>query len=456
MLPVGARLTDGVHTFIATATGASANITGWNLAALTLLPPADFFGTLNLNVVATATERANGNSASTTARLVVTVLPVNDAPVAANDSITVKANQTVSIAVLANDTDADGNSLATKLVSGPKHGNVIRNSDGGFSYSADCGFTGSDSFTYRVNDGELDSNVATVTISVVANKVPVAVNDKVTTAEDTPLKINLLANDTDADGDRLTARIVTGPAHGKLTQNADGTWTYTADKDWYGTDNFTYRVNDGIADSNLATVSITVAAVNDAPVARSTSFQVQKDGSVRIDFSTLISDVDGDVLSLSFNNPGHGTLTRNKDGSYTYKPNRSYTGIDAFSYAISDGKLTSTGTITLAVGRTQDDDDDCHERLASIVVQSGVRTERDDDRDDERGYVSSTGVSVGGTSSNASSPRVDWSAGAAPADGMIGAGSQWTGSWVTDFLGVTQAQRSLAEKTGLVVRVSGL
>src|SRR5690606_12930329 len=102
------------------------------------------------------------------------------------------------------------------------------------------------------------------------NDAPVAVDDAVTTDEDVPLVISvqdILGNDTDADGDSLMAELVSGPEHGTLTQNADGSFTYTPDADYNGTDSFTYKAADSTSDSNAATVSITVNPVNDAPVA---------------------------------------------------------------------------------------------------------------------------------------------------------------------------------------------
>ena len=112
---------------------------------------------------------------------------------------------------------------------------------------------------------------------------------------DTTARINVLANDTDAEGNPLTANVVTGPQHGILIKNADGSFSYTPHKDWYGTDSFTYLANDGKANSNLATVTLTVKPVNDAPVAHNASYTVQKDGSIKIDLLSLTSDVDGDL-----------------------------------------------------------------------------------------------------------------------------------------------------------------
>ena len=442
-LPLGAVLSDGVKSFTAVAGSTSANVTSWNMSRLTLTPPPDFNGTLKLSVVATATETANGNSTSTTAELVVKVVAVNDAPLAGADSATVKSGQTVKVDVVANDTDVDGDSLSARVVTGPRSGSVVRNADGSFSYTANSGFTGTDTFTYKVNDGKLDSNLATVTITVVANKAPIAVNDKFTTAEDTALKIDLLANDTDANGDRLTTKLVTGPAHGKLTQNVDGTWTYVANKDWYGTETFTYKANDGRADSSLATVTISVTPVNDAPLVQNASFQLQQDGSVKIDFSTLICDVDCDVLGLTFAMPAHGTLTRNNDGTYTYKPAKNYTGADSFNYTVLDSKLATTAKISLTVAANRGDD--CNDRYASIVVKSPSNS----DSDDKQAYVVIGSVAAGTPTPGANQLRVDWSGGMQQGSELIRA------NWVTDFLGATQDQRTLAEKTGLMVKMKG-
>src|SRR6185312_8654413 len=111
-----------------------------------------------------------------------------------------------------------------------------------------------DSFTYKVNDGTLDSNVATVTIAVTAvDDAPVAANDSYTTDEDTALTVaapGVLGNDTDVDSTTLTAVVVAAPAHGKLTLNANGSFTYTPAANYNGPDTFSYKVNDGSLDSN--------------------------------------------------------------------------------------------------------------------------------------------------------------------------------------------------------------
>src|SRR5207249_895255 len=143
---------------------------------------------------------------------------------------------------------------------------------GSFDYTPAANFNGTDSFTYKANDGALDSNVATVTITVNAvNDAPVAVNESYSVNEDTTLNVStpgVRSNDTDVENSVLTAILVSGPSHAlSFTLNSDGSFDYTPAANFNGTDTFTYKANDGALDSNVATVTITVNAVNDAPVA---------------------------------------------------------------------------------------------------------------------------------------------------------------------------------------------
>src|SRR5207253_221745 len=149
----------------------------------------------------------------------ITVTAVNDAPVAGNDTATTAEDTPATIAVLANDSDVDGDTLTVSVGTQPAHGTVTVNADQTIMYAPAANYNGSDSFTYKANDGALDSNVATVAITVTAvNDAPVAVNDAVTTAEDTVVSGNVLANDTDVDaGTTLTATLVANPAHGTIT-----------------------------------------------------------------------------------------------------------------------------------------------------------------------------------------------------------------------------------------------
>lgn len=446
-LPVGATLSDGTHSFTATATTTRVDVTHWNLGTLTLLPPTNFNGQINLGVEATSTESANGSTASTTATLAVTVIPVNDAPVAQDDRVTVRTFKTVVIDVLANDSDADSTDLTSVLVDGPRHGWLSRNSDGTYSYTAACGYVGTDSFSYRTSDGQLSSTLATVTITVTAEHPPVAIDDTVTTAEDTAVRIDVLSNDTDVDGDTLEAFVACGPQHGRLCRNDDGTWTYLADANWSGTDHFTYRTWDDLTGSNLAMVTINVTPANDAPTARNASFNVDSNGTVRIDFDRLVADVDGNALTLSLANPAHGTLNRNSDGSYTYRPATGYTGTDAFTYSVNDGLLSTTATISLNVGNQYDHG--CGYQ-ASVVVQSGAQIFNQGSGG--YGYIV---VNRGASSPRTDAARtpkleLDWSTEAeASAHGTEQAGGNW---WNGLFDEPPVTLDDLARQSGLTVK----
>lgn len=282
-------------------------------------------------------------------------------PVAANDSYSVAEDNVLTVAspgVLSNDSDADGDPLQAVLVVGPSHGTLALNANGSFSYTPFANYFGADSFTYKAFDGTAYSPAATVNLTVFpVNDAPVANNDSFTLAEDGVLQLTapgLFNNDSDVDGDALQAFLVTGPAHGTLTLNGNGSFTYTPQPNFNGSDSFTYKAGDGTAFSNLATVSLTVTPVNDAPAAAADSYTIQKNGLLTVATPGLLgndSDVDGDVLTaVLVTGPGHGNLVLNTNGSFVYTPAVNYSGSDSFTYQAGDGKTTSNvATILLTV-----------------------------------------------------------------------------------------------------------
>jgi len=220
------------------------------------------------------TYKANdGTSDSNEATVNITINPVaplNNAPVANDESYTIGQGDTLDVpapGVLGNDTDADSDPLTAIKVSDPAHGTITLNADGSFSYIHDGSDTASDLFTYKANDGTSDSNEATVNITInpVAplNNAPVANDDSYTIDQGGTLDVaapGVLGNDTDADNDPLTAIKVSDPAHGTITLNADGSFSYIHDGSDTTSDLFTYKANDGISDSNEATVNITISS----------------------------------------------------------------------------------------------------------------------------------------------------------------------------------------------------
>src|SRR5205823_3388013 len=161
--------------------------------------------------------------------------------------------------------DVDGDPLTALIVVGPGHGSVTLNANGSFTFTPAANYNGADSFTYKANDGALNSNIATVAIAVAAvNDPPVANAQSVTTNQDTAKAISLTA--TDVDGDPLSYAVVAAPTHGTLSGVAPNL-TYTPAAGYFGPDSFTFKANDGTVDSAAATVSLTVVHVNHAPVA---------------------------------------------------------------------------------------------------------------------------------------------------------------------------------------------
>src|SRR5262249_7367953 len=156
---------------------------------------------------------------------------------------------------ISNDSDVDGDTLSAVLVSQPAHGTLTFNSNGSFSYTPAANYNGIDSFTYKANDGQADSGVEIGRISSRGvEDTPVAVNDSYTTAEYATLIVaaaGVLANDSDVDGDTLSAVLVSQPAHGTLTFNSNGSFSYTPAANYNGIDSFTYKANDGQADSGV-------------------------------------------------------------------------------------------------------------------------------------------------------------------------------------------------------------
>lgn len=215
-----------------------------------------------------------------------------------------------------------------------------------------------------------------------ANTPPVAEDDNYDAVEDILLSIpaqGVLANDSDADGDPLTAVEDSTTSDGSLTLNSDGSFTYDPNPNFCGEDSFTYHANDGLEDSNTATVTIDVACVNDAPVAVDNNYTHDEDtqltGNVITDFTDegVDSDADGDGLSIfSHSDVTHGVLVVNLDGSFTYDPNQDYCGPDSFTYVITDDPpatpppLTSnTATVTITVTCVNDPPE-----VTSVVASS--------------------------------------------------------------------------------------
>jgi VCBS repeat-containing protein len=289
----------------------------------------------------------------------VYVNPENTAPLAGDDAYTMNEDAALNVAapgVLGNDTDGENDSLTAALVSNVSNGSLTLNANGSFNYTPNHNFNGTDAFIYVANDGTVDSNVATVTITVTAvNDPPAAGDDAYTISEDAELNVaapGVLGNDTDGENDSLTAALVSNISNGSLTLNANGSFNYTPNHNFNGADTFTYVANDGTANSNLATVTITVTAVNDPPVAGDDTYMAYKDVPLHVAATGVLgndSDLDGDALTVTLvSDVSNGSLTLNSDGSFNYTPNHNFNGTDTFTYAANDGTANSNvATVTI-------------------------------------------------------------------------------------------------------------
>jgi hypothetical protein len=295
-----------------------------------------------------------------TATITVTVAPVNDDPVAKEDTATTDEDVPVTVGVLANDSDVDGDTLTVSLIStAPTSGSAVVNGDNTITYTPAPDYFGIDHFEYQVSDG--NGGLATAWVSFVTvnpvNDAPVAAPDSATVAEDASTVIDLVGNDTDVDDDTSTLTIIslTNPSNGTVSDNGDGTVTYTPDPDYAGADSFTYTVCDSGGLCDTETVAVTVDPVNDAPVVVDDVVVGAEDSPLVVDVVVNDSDVDGDVLSVVGVSDGvNGSVVVNGDGTLTYTPDADFFGSDSFTYTVSDGTASVVGSVTVTVTDVND------------------------------------------------------------------------------------------------------
>jgi len=288
-------------------------------------------------------------SLTDTASVAITVSAINDQPVAVDDTATTPDGTSTLIDVLANDTDVDGDTLTIKSVGQPGHGTTAIEA-GQVRYTPAPNYTGPDTFDYVVMDDTTGADTGSVAMTVTAiNHPPVANADAATTDEDTSQLVDVRANDTDVDGNALTISNVGSPTHGTAAIEA-GQVRYTPAANYAGPDSFGYTVSDGAGGTDTATVSMTVTAVNDPPVAVDDSTTTQEDASTLIDVLANDTDIDGGALVIgSVGSASHGTAVI-EAGQVRYTPAADYFGPDTFDYAVSDGAGgTDTGSVAVTV-----------------------------------------------------------------------------------------------------------
>ena len=352
------------------------DVEGSALTAVLDAGPSNGTLSLNANGTFTYTPNANFNGSdfftyhandgignSNIATVTITINPVNDVPTASNDIVSTIEDTPVGINILANDSDVEaGIDLGSiVIIVPPVHGTItINNTTGVVTYTPDANYQGSDSFTYSFEDVDnAVSNSGSVSLTITpANDAPVATADTYTVNEDLILTVpanGVLTNDTDSDGDAITAALVTSTTNGTVVLNLNGSFTYTPNGNFNGTDAFTYVANDGTVNSSAVTVTITVNQVNDAPVSSNDAVTTLEDTPVAIAILANDTDIDNAPLASSVvitSTPANGTVVVNPTtGQVTYTPGPDFNGSDSFSYTVNDpdGGTSNVATVNITI-----------------------------------------------------------------------------------------------------------
>ncbi len=325
---------------------------------VTYAPNAGFTGTDTFTYTITDLE---DESAPATVTVNVSA-PNNTDPNAVGDSANTDYETAVIIDVLSNDSDPDGDTVTIQSVGTPADGTASDNGDGTVTYTPDAGFSGSDEFTYTITDGRGGSDMATVTVMVrpAGNTDPNAVNDTAETDQDTAVVIDVLANDSDADGDSLSVSNVSQGVNGSVGINPDNTVTYTPAAGYSGSDNFTYMISDGHGGSAMASVAVSVLAegANHAPKAKDDKVKTPKNTPIAIYVLNNDKDKDDDALSISGYTEGENGTVHPSGDTLIYSPGQDFVGNDEFTYTVSDGHGGfDTAKVKVKVTKKDKDDD---------------------------------------------------------------------------------------------------
>jgi large repetitive protein len=329
-------------------------VTTTSIGAIVVTPPANFIGTITIPYSVCDITNVLPQPLCDTALITVTVYPdviPNLPPVAKNDYTSTPKNMPTTLIVKANDHDPNGDSTLTNpvILSTTKHGTSTVTSTGTVTYIPANKFIGYDTFTYKICDNGTpslcDTAIGVIFVSgdttVTPNQPPVAVDDHTTTTEDVPVRINVRGNDSDPDGNNLTIpNIISTTKNGTSTLNTTtGIITYVPNKNFFGTDTFTYVIcDDGIPSLCDTAISVIyINPINDAPIAVNDTVTVKEDGSKTITVMANDSDPDGNpIVVTAVGQPVNGTIVLNPNGTVTYTPNPNFHGTDVFTYTICD------------------------------------------------------------------------------------------------------------------------
>jgi len=322
--------------------------------AFTYTPNPNYYGNDSFVVAI-----SDGYGGTTTSTITIGVTPVNDAPVTNNQSLTTQEDVALNGKIVASDIDGDElNYTATTL---PLHGSLMVDAvTGNFVYTPNTNYNGSDSFVVTVSDGQGGVAFSTINIGITpTSPVLDAVNDLVTLNEDGMISGSVATNDQLGETPSNFA-LVSNVTNGVLVFNANGTYTYTPQANYYGSDSFTYSITDADGNTDTATVSITVNSVDDLPVIAAGSGSVVEDTQPSTGGTLTATDVDNPSLAFvaSTQAGNYGSVVLGADGVWTYtldaRANALAAGeaqTESFTVNLTDG---STTTITINITGTDD------------------------------------------------------------------------------------------------------
>ena len=378
--------------------------------------PADGFSGTDTFVYTACDD--DGGTDTATVTVVVDPAATNQPPMAVDDEVTTPFNNAITIDPTVNDTDSDGDTLEVTGTTDPANGSVTTTGNN-IVYTPDNNFTGQDTFDYTITDGQGNNVTATVIVNVSnnTNQNPVAVDDSATTPFETPVSINVVSNDTDAESTTTCiSGIATQPGNGAVAISANGTdIVYTPEAGFSGTDTFVYTACDDDGATDTATVTVTVdPSTNQPPMATDDDFSTPLNTAITIDPTVNDTDSDGDTLEVTgTTNPANGSVSTTGN-NVVYTPDNNFTGQDTFEYTITDGQgnnVTATVTVTVEPANQAPKltDDEVTTPFNTAIVMDVTNNDTDPDGDTlsvisttnpDNGSVTTTGNNITYTPAN--------------------------------------------------------
>jgi len=333
-------------TFALQNAPASGTLTLNSNGSFTYVPSANFFGN-----VSSTYQVCDANNSCVTGLLSISVVNVNDAPNAPNFSFTTNEDNALS-GTASGITDVDNSNLIISLLTPAQHGVFTISSNSGYSYIPNPNYFGNETLTYQVCDalGLCSTGQFFIQVNGIQD-TPQVSGESLATIQGNMLTGNLSLNDFDGDGDALTYTALNLPLNGTYTLNANGSFSYTANIAFIGTEIIQYTVCDNFGNCSSASLTIDVLTSNTAPLANVLSTSTNEDQILQATLLNSVTDEQGGAMQFTtIVSPAHGTITWNNNGSFNYSPNPNYVGSDSFTYQVCDnGGLCDQSQVLISV-----------------------------------------------------------------------------------------------------------